>query len=77
MTDNIKTPLDASMQCPVCTKMMPHNHSLFEVEAFHRANESAARNYGLVTFRVEEIRSLTARRANGINDRRARNGWQP
>jgi hypothetical protein len=59
----------AGEHCPICGRDGPHNHSALVVEAFHRANENEARNFGLVTFSSEEIRSLTRRRATGINDR--------
>lgn len=59
----------AGAMCPVCGVSRPHNHSLFEIEAFHRAFESQERNYGLVTFRTEEIRQLLKQRARGVNDR--------
>jgi hypothetical protein len=59
----------AGADCPICGRDGPHNHSALVIEAFHRANENDARNYGLVTFSVEEIRELTKRRAKGINDR--------
>lgn len=61
--------IKAFADCPICSREGPHNHSALTVEAFHRANENEARSYGLVTFSLEEIRSLTKRRAKGINDR--------
>lgn len=62
----------ATSLCPICGKSGPHNHSLLEVEAYHRAKDNEARNFGLVTFETSEIVEMVRTRAKGLNDRRQR-----
>jgi hypothetical protein len=59
----------AGPTCPICGNSGPHNHSLLEVEAFHRSKENEDRNFGLVTFRTDEVFKLIKVRARGMNDR--------
>lgn len=69
MSGNVHAIAPGSPRCPVCGREGPHNHSLFEVEALNRANDNEARNFGLVTFSIDEIRKLLKLRARDLNDR--------